>query len=98
MPEMWVNKHYIPTGADREHWSRNKQSSDRERERTQMLILGDYRLVVETVIFHSHWMVVESVFRCKEKRTERPCRKDAQSDSRHLPRLWKYMEGKITYK
>ena len=69
MPEMRVNKHYIPTGADREHWSRNKQSSDRERERTRMLILGDYRMVVETVIFHSHWMVVESAFWWKEKRT-----------------------------
>ena len=69
MPEMRVNKYCIPAGADREHWSRNKQSSDLERERTRMLILGDYRMVVETVIFYPHWMVVESVFRCKEKRT-----------------------------
>ena len=52
-----------------EHWSRNKQSSDREWKRPRMLILGDYRMVVETVIFYPHWMVVESVFRCKEKRT-----------------------------
>ena len=95
MPEMRVNKYCIPAGADREHWSRNKQSSDRERKRPRMFILGDYRLVVEATIFHPYWMVVESVFRRKEKRTERPCRKDAQSDSRNLPGLWEHVESEI---
>ena len=63
-----------------------------------MLILDDYRMVMEAAIFHSRRMVVESVFQRKEKRTERTCREDAQSDSRNLPGLWEYMESQIINK
>ncbi len=65
---MWQPEHYISEGANWKYRSRNKQSGNSDRKRSQLPVLASDRLVVEIDLLSDDWLVVESTFQTSQSR------------------------------